>query len=146
MATTVLIVDGEEGLLALMQTTLMKEGYRVITSHSGHEALNLARVEKPDLILFEFGTADMDGFEFMRQHSTDGWTPIILLAAAAGTDDRVRGLELGADDFISKPFGLRELTLRVQAVLRRAGRATAKDKGLQPAGVVSGQQNRVVLA
>jgi len=123
MIATVLIADGEEGLLSLMKASLMKEGFRVLTSNSGHGALKLARQENPDLILLELGLPDMDGFEFINHRSYDGTTPIIMLAAVSGIDDRVRSLELGADDFITKPFTLRELALRVRAVLRRAGRS-----------------------
>ena len=72
MAATVLIADGEEGLLSLMKTSLMKEGFRVLTSNSGHDALNLARQENPDLILLELGLPDMDGFEFLHHHSDGG--------------------------------------------------------------------------
>ena len=130
MPATVLIADGEEGLLSLMKASLMKEGFRVLTSNSGHYALNLARQENPDLILLELGLPDMDGFEFMHHHSHDGTTPIIMLAAVSGIDDRIRCLELGADDFITKPFTLRELALRVQAVLRRAGRSAPQVEAL----------------
>ena len=110
MSATLLIADGEDGLLSLMKATLMKEGFRVITSNSGQEALNLVHQEDPDLILLELGLPDMDGYEFMRHHFCDKETPIIMLAAFAGIDDRVRSLELGADDFITKLFSLRELT------------------------------------
>ena len=147
MAATVLIADGEEGLLSLMKASLMKEGFRVLTSNSGHGALNLARQENPDLILLELGLPDMDGFEFInhrsydRHHSHDDPTPIIMIAAVSGIDDRVRSLELGADDFITKPFTLRELALRVQAVLRRAGRSAP-----QVEAVLRKPDNRFTLA
>jgi DNA-binding response OmpR family regulator len=113
-----------------MKTTLMKEGFRVITGNSGQAALNQIRQEKPDLILLELELPDMNGFEFMRHqacdHACDAEPPIIMMAAAAGIDDRVRCLEMGADDCITKPFGQRELTLRVRAVLRRAGRTAPR--------------------
>ena len=122
MPATILIADGEDGFLYLMKATLIKEGFRVITSKSGHDALNLAQQEHPDLIILELGLPDMDGFEFMRHNGYDEAIPIIMLSGVAGIDDRVRSLELGADDFITKPFSLLELTSRVRAVLRRAGR------------------------
>jgi DNA-binding response OmpR family regulator len=146
MPATVLIADAEEGLLSLMEATLVKGGFRVITSNSGHDALNLARQENPDLILLELGLPDMDGFEFMRHHPYDEETPIIMLAAVAGTDDLVRSLELGADDFITKPFGMRELTLRVQAVLRRAGRATSHVEAERSIETVPGLDYRFAVA
>ena len=131
MPTTVLIADGEEGLLSLMKATLMKEGFRVITSNSGYGALAQARQENPDLIILEWVLPDMDGYEFMRLRFQEEKTPIIMLAGVAGIDDRVRCLDWGADDFITKPFSLRELALRVQAVLRRAGRTTPQVEAFQ---------------
>ena len=146
MPATVLIADGEEGLLSLMKATLTKEGFRVITSNSGHDALNLVRQENPDLILLELGLPDMDGYEFMRHRYYEEETPIIMLAAVAGIDDRVRSLELGADDFITKPFGLRELTLRVRAVLRRAGRTAPQVEAPRSIETVHGLDSRFAIA
>ena len=126
MPMTVLIADGDEGLMSLMKASLTKEGFKVLTVTTGHGAITLARQENPDLILLELVLPDMDGYEFMRRRYEEEQTPIIMLAAAAGTDDRVRCLELGADDFVTKPFSPRELTLRARAVLRRAGRTSSQ--------------------
>ncbi len=126
MAATVLIADSQKGISSLMKATLMKEGFRVITSNSGQDTLDQIWQEKPDLILLELALPDMNGLELMRHQARDKEIPIIMMATTAGVDDRVRSLEMGADDFITKLIGQRELSLRVRAVLRRAGRAAPR--------------------
>lgn len=124
MPATVLIADSQEGMASLMEKALLREGFRVISCDSGRAALTLASQEKPDLILIDCGLPDMDAFEFMSLHHRSAPTPIIMLAAAAGTETRVRSLEAGADDFVFKPISPRELALRARAVLRRSGYVT----------------------
>ena len=146
MPATVLIADGEDGYLSLMKAALIKEGFRVITSRSGHDALNLAQHERPDLIILELELPDMGGFEFMRHNGYDEEIPIIMISADAGIDDRVRSLEMGADDFITKPFGLLELTSRVRAVLRRAGRVAPQAEVSPGIETVHGLDYNLALA
>ncbi len=133
MPKTVMVVDDEERLAAVVKSYLEQDGFRVVTARSGREALFLARQEKPDLIVLDVMMPEMDGYEFMRLHRQERETPIIMLTARVEDADRVLGLELGADDYIPKPFSPRELTARIRAVLRRAGK-TAPEPDLLRAG------------
>jgi DNA-binding response OmpR family regulator len=135
MPKTVMIVDDEERLTALLKTYMEQEGYRAVTARSGREALFLGRQEKPDLIVLDIMMPEMDGLEFMRQHRRERETPIILLTARVEDADKVLGLELGADDYVTKPFSPRELTARVRAVLRRAGQSPPEASLLRVAEV-----------
>jgi two-component system alkaline phosphatase synthesis response regulator PhoP len=130
MSKTILVVDDEERLVSLLKAYLSQEGFRVITARNGREALYLASAEKPDLILLDIMMPEMDGHEFMRMHRKERETPIILLTAKIEEDDKVIGLELGADDYVTKPFSPRELTARVRAVLRRTGQDMPKAEAL----------------
>ncbi len=121
MIKTILVVDDEERLVSLVKAYLEQGGFRVLTAPNGRDALFLARQEKPDLILLDIMMAEMDGYEFLRVHRRERDTPIILLTAKVEEDDKVLGLELGADDYITKPFSPRELLARVRALLRRTG-------------------------
>ena len=136
MPKSVLVVDDEERLTALVKSYLEQEGFRVITARSGREALFLARQERPDLIVLDVMMPEMDGHEFMRLHRKERETPIILLTARVEDADRVLGLELGADDYVPKPFSPRELAARIRAVLRRAGK-TAPEPDVLRAGAVT---------
>lgn len=121
MAKTILVVDDEKRLVSVVEAYLEQEGYRVVKAYNGREALHVAREEKPDLIILDVMMPEMDGLEFMRHHRKEQDTPIILLTAKVESDDRVIGLELGADDYVTKPFRPRELLARIKAVLRRVG-------------------------
>lgn len=121
LAKTILVVDDEKRLVSVVEAYLEQEGYRVAKAYNGREALHIARNEKPDLIILDVMMPEMDGLEFMRHHRKENDTPIILLTAKVESDDRVIGLELGADDYVTKPFRPRELLARIKAVLRRAG-------------------------
>ena len=121
MTKSILIIDDEERLLALLKAYLVQEGFHVMESQNGREALGIARQMKPDLIILDIMMPEMNGFEFMRLHRAERATPIILLTAKVEDDDKVVGLELGADDYVTKPFSPRELTARIRAVLRRSG-------------------------
>lgn len=129
MSKTVLVVDDEERLTSLVKAYLEQAGFRAVTARNGREALFLARQEKPDLIILDVMMPELDGLEFMRQHRKERETPIILLTAKVDDTDKLLGLELGADDYVTKPFSPRELVARVRAVLRRAGQ-TAPDPDL----------------
>lgn len=134
MAHTILVVDDEPRIVAVIESYLAQYGYRVVKSHNGEEALVLAAKEKPDLIILDIMMPKMDGYEFLRQHRKHANTPIIFLTAKVEDEDKVLGLELGADDYMIKPFRPRELMARIKAVLRRgamvepdAGFITAND-------------------
>lgn len=120
MNKTILVVDDEERLVNLVKAYLEQSNYRVVTASNGREALFVAREEKPDLIILDIMMPEMDGHDFMRTHHREKETPIILLTAKIEENDKVIGLELGADDYVTKPFSPRELLARVKAVLRRA--------------------------
>jgi DNA-binding response OmpR family regulator len=121
MTKTIMVVDDEQRLVSLVQSYLAQEGFRVVTAGNGKDALAVARREKPDLIVLDIMMPEMNGYDFMRQHRSERDTPVILLTARVDDDERVIGLELGADDYVTKPFRPRELMARVRAVLRRTG-------------------------
>ncbi len=118
----VLIVDDETPILALLRYNLEQAGYRVIEAADGQEALTVAREEQPDLMILDWMLPSLSGIEVCRQIRRDselGNTPIIMLTARGEEQDRVRGLEVGADDYIAKPFSPAELLARMRAVMRR---------------------------
>jgi len=119
MTQTILIADDEKDIQNMVKEYLSGEGFRVITAGSGREALFVARQEKPDLILLDIMMPEMNGYEFVRVYGREADTPIIMLTAKVEAGDKVLGLELGADDYITKPFNMRELMARIRAVLRR---------------------------
>jgi DNA-binding response OmpR family regulator len=115
----ILIVDDEERMLRFIRLNLEHDGFQVIEAVKGHEALDKMRTGMPDLILLDVMLPDLDGFEVLKMIREISTTPIIMLTAKGEEDDRVKGLELGADDYVTKPFSPRELVSRVKAVLRR---------------------------
>jgi DNA-binding response OmpR family regulator len=119
MPETVLIVEDEVKIRELLRSYLERAGYQVLTTGSGAEAITLAETAAPDLILLDLRLPDVPGEEVAREVRRSGSVPILMLTAKAGEEDRIRGLELGADDYVVKPFSPRELLLRVQAILRR---------------------------
>jgi len=119
MQKKILVVDDKAELRTLLKSYLTQEGFQVVVASDGQEALFVARSEKPDLILLDLMMPEMGGYDFMRVYSREAETPVIILTARLEENDKVLGLELGADDYITKPFSMRELTARVRAVLRR---------------------------
>jgi DNA-binding response OmpR family regulator len=119
MAQTVLVVDDEPEIVKLVRAYLEAAGYRVVTAKDGREALLVTRHEKPDLIILDLTMPEMDGLEFTRRLRQEKNTPVIMLTARVEETDRIIGLELGADDYVTKPFSPREIVARVRAVLRR---------------------------
>jgi DNA-binding response OmpR family regulator len=115
----VLVVDDEPKIVRLVRDYLEQAGFAVSTAHDGPEALMRARQERPDLIVLDLGLPGLDGFEVTRRLRRDSGVPIIMLTARDGETDTVVGLELGADDYVTKPFSPRALTARIRAVLRR---------------------------
>jgi len=122
MAQTILVADDKAGVRQLVRDYLEAEGFRVVLAANGREALIAARQSKPDLVLLDIMMPEMSGYDFIRAYRKERETPIILLTARLDETDKVLGLELGADDYVTKPFGMKELVARINAVLRRAGR------------------------
>jgi DNA-binding response OmpR family regulator len=124
MAATVLLVEDERKLRELVRSYLQRAGFTVLSTESGAEAITMAASASPDLVVLDLGLPDVPGETVARELRTAGPTPILMLTAKSAEEDRIRGLELGADDYVTKPFSPRELVLRVQAILRRGGPAT----------------------
>jgi two-component system KDP operon response regulator KdpE len=120
----ILAVDDEAGILRLIKLELSSQGFRVIVANDGEEALRLAEQQRPDIVVLDIVMPDMSGLEVMRRLRERTSIPIILLTAKDHDEDKVRGLELGADDYLVKPFNPEELSARVRAVLRRGFRPT----------------------
>ena len=116
---TILVVDDNASIRTLVRDYLSEQGLRVVTADNGQNALFTARHESPDLILLDIMMPEMDGYQFVTAYRKESNVPIILLTAKLEESDKVLGLELGADDYITKPFGMRELLARIRAVLRR---------------------------
>lgn len=122
---TVLVAEDEENLLEALRYNLEREGYDVRTAVDGEQALLTARSASPDLVILDVMLPRMDGFEVCRILRREGDVPILMLTARSEEIDRVVGLELGADDYVTKPFSIRELMARVRNMLRRSQRAAA---------------------
>ena len=144
MKKTILVVDDEQRLVSLVESYLKQEGYQVVTAFNGIQALGIAETSNPDLIILDVMMPEMDGYEFMRQHRRKHETPIILLTARVEDDEKVIGLELGADDYITKPFRPRELVARVRAVLRRTGQSEPHGEIIRAANITLDRSMRIV--
>lgn len=144
MPETILVVDDKKELRAMVKAYLEQEGFRVVMAANGQEALFVARHEKPDLILLDIMMPEMSGYDFMRAYSREADTPVLMLTAKIEEGDKVLGLELGADDYITKPFSMRELTARVRAVLRRYRRQGTLPDVLRGGGITLDRETRVV--
>ncbi|NPV55528.1 MAG: response regulator transcription factor [Anaerolineae bacterium] len=119
MAEKILIVEDEQTLLETLAYNLRKQSYEVITSSDGHSAIKAARQHHPDLIILDIMLPGLDGFEVCRILRQEMTTPVLMLTARDDEIDRIVGLEVGADDYLTKPFSMRELLARVKALLRR---------------------------
>ena len=129
MAATVLVVEDERKLRDLVRSYLERAGFTVLSTDSGAEAITMALASTPDLVILDLGLPDVPGETVARELRETGptsGTPILMLTAKTAEEDRIRGLELGADDYVTKPFSPRELVLRVQAILRRGGPAATQ--------------------
>src|SRR5688572_13045152 len=120
MNPRILVIEDEKDIVRLLKYNLEKEGYSVLAAGDGQAGLDLARKEKPDLILLDLMLPKMDGIQVCKAIRQESKVPIIMLTAKKEEIDRILGLELGADDYVTKPFSVRELMVRVKAVLRRA--------------------------
>jgi two-component system KDP operon response regulator KdpE len=129
-ARRILVVEDEQRMVNLIRMNLELEGFQVVEAHTGIDALNAVRTQLPDLILLDVMLPELDGFETLRMLREFSSIPVIMLTAKGEEDDRVRGLELGADDYIPKPFAPRELVSRVRAVLRRTEMPNASDRAM----------------
>ena len=127
MAISVLIVEDDHNIQELLQLYLEKEGYAVTVASDGGQGLAKFRAIKPDLVLLEVMMPVMDGWAVCKAIRVDSQTPIIMLTAKGETDDKVSGLKSGADDYVTKPFEMKELLARIEAVLRRTGTAPAEE-------------------
>lgn len=126
----ILVVDDEERMLRFIRLNLEHDGFLVIQATRGMQALDVLRQEMPDLVLLDVMMPDLDGFEVLRMIREAYSVPVIMLTAKGEEDDRIYGLELGADDYITKPFSPRELVSRVKAVLRRIESSGVPSKDL----------------
>ena len=145
MSKRILVVDDKANIRRLLQEYLTEQGYAVTTAENGKLALFTTRREPPDLILLDILMPEMDGYTFLQQYRQEAQTPIIFLTAKLEETDKVIGLELGADDYITKPFSMRELLARIRAVLRRTGEATSTADVLRVANVVLDKSSRQVM-
>ncbi len=130
----ILVVDDEPHIVELVRYNLTQEGFHVSVAYDGQEALEQARARAPDLIILDLMLPYVDGLEVCRQLRRETAVPILVLTAKDSEHDRILGLDLGADDYVTKPFSPRELVARVRAILRRAGR----DRGPEDAPLSSG--------
>ena len=127
MAVSVLVAEDDRNIAELLQMYLEREGYAVTVAYDGGQALTKFRAIQPDLVLLDVMMPVMDGWGVCRAIRAESQTPIIMLTAKGETDDKVSGLKAGADDYITKPFEMREVLARIEAVLRRSG-SVAVDK------------------
>ncbi len=129
MSAKILVVDDERPLAEIIKYNLEKEGFQVLTAFDGEEALRLVELENPDLVVLDIMLPKKDGFSVCREIRAKREVPIVMLTARETELDKVLGLELGADDYITKPFSARELSARIKAIMRRSRRG---DAGTEP--------------
>jgi DNA-binding response OmpR family regulator len=128
MAISVLVAEDDKNIAELLQMYLEKEGYAVTVANDGGQAVNKFRAIKPDLVLLDIMMPVMDGWGVCKAIRAESQTPVIMLTAKGEIDDKVQGLKAGADDYITKPFEMREVLARIEAVLRRTSGSAAESK------------------
>ncbi len=146
MTEKVLIVDDEKPIVEILKYNLEKEGYRVVTAFDGEEALKMVETESPDVIVLDIMLPKKDGFTVCREIRSSRDIPIIMLTAKEMEMDKVLGLELGADDYVTKPFSAREVTARIKAILRRSkvkNTFSDNDKGKLVVGKITVDRDEV---
>jgi DNA-binding response OmpR family regulator len=146
VAKTVLVVEDEDAIAEAVRARLASEGYDVLVAADGPEALRVHAERRPDLVVLDLMLPGMDGLEVCARIQRDRWTPVLMLTAKTEEADKVAGFAVGADDYLTKPFSLRELTVRVQAILRRRDRidASVPEAPIQRDGLlVDGRRRRV---
>ena len=147
MSRTILVIDDEPELVKLLDYNLTKAGYLVLSARDGENGLATARKHSPDAIILDVMMPGLDGWEVCKRHRQDPATsalPVIMLTAKADEGDRVLGLELGADDYVTKPFGVRELLARVKALLRRSEVASTSPEVIKAGKIVIDSSRRTV--
>jgi DNA-binding response OmpR family regulator len=145
MSETILVVDDQDSVRQLLQEYLTEQGFRVLTAADGQIALYMARHEQPNLILLDIMMPKMDGYQFLRLYRQERETPIIIITAREEETDAVLGLDLGADDYVIKPFRMRELLARIRAILRRAEGNPEKSEVLRSGEIVLDQLTHTVI-
>jgi len=135
MAKKILVVDDNPDIRTMLVSYLSSEGFDVLTAENGQKALFVAREGKPDCIILDMMMPEMGGSDFIRIYTTESDVPILVLTAKVEETDKVLGLELGADDYMTKPFSLRELTARINALLRRVNKGQPKGDVLRAADI-----------
>jgi DNA-binding response OmpR family regulator len=143
---TILVVDDEEAIAEAVRARLQSEGFRVVVAGDGPEAIGLCEQVHPDLVVLDLMLPGMDGLEVCRQIQRDRWVPVLMLTARTEEADKVAGFAVGADDYLTKPFSLRELVVRVRAILRRMEQigALPADEPIDHAGLAIDQARRTV--
>jgi DNA-binding response OmpR family regulator len=143
---TILVVDDEEAIAEAVRARLLSEGFQVVVAGDGPEAIGLCERVRPDLVVLDLMLPGMDGLEVCRQIQRDRWVPVLMLTARTEEADKVAGFAVGADDYLTKPFSLRELVVRVRAILRRMERigAVPADEPIDHAGLAIDQARRTV--
>jgi len=144
MTSTILVVDDQSSVRQLIREYLTEQGFRVVTAEDGQQALYSARHEQPDLVLLDIMMPKMDGYQFLRQYRQERQTPIIVITAREEETDAVLGLDLGADDYVVKPFRMRELLARIRANLRRKDELPEKLEVLRVDGIVLDERTHTV--
>ncbi len=144
MANTILVVDDQSSVRQLLQEYLTEQGYRVVVATDGQNAIYTARHEQPDLILLDIMMPKMDGYQFLRMFRQERQTPVIIVTAREEETDAVLGLDLGADDYVVKPFRMRELLARIRAVLRRKEASGEKFELLRAGPIVVDERSHSV--
>ena len=146
MPNTILVVDDQSSVRRLLEEYLTEQGYKVVTATDGQNAIYTARHEQPDLILLDIMMPKMDGYQFLRLYRQERQTPVIIITARDEETDAVLGLELGADDYVIKPFRMRELAARVRAVLRRNEENPDRFKQLRVGEITLDETTHIVKA
>jgi two-component system alkaline phosphatase synthesis response regulator PhoP len=144
MAKKILVVDDNPDILNMVKTYLTGDGFQVVTASNGQKALHVARSEKPDCIVLDMMMPEMGGEEFIRIYTAQSDIPILVLTAKVEETDKVLGLELGADDYVTKPFSPRELSARIRALIRRSQKSPGEPEIFRAADITLDKQGHLV--
>jgi DNA-binding response OmpR family regulator len=144
MVKKILVVDDNPDIVEMLKAYLTGEGFEVVSAANGQLALHIAREQKPDCIVLDLMMPEMSGREFIRVYTAEAQTPILVLTAKVAETDKVLGLELGADDYVTKPFSLRELTARIKALIRRSSKDLTQAEILRAADVTLDRKGHLV--
>ena len=144
MAKRILVVDDNPDIRNMLKDYLSAEGFDVSTAENGQKALFVAREEKPDCIILDMMMPEMGGQDFIRIYTAESDTPILVLTARVEETDKVLGLELGADDYVTKPFSMRELTARIHALLRRSTKSVVESEIIRASNITLDVKGHVV--